>query len=692
MVTFRWRWRRLLGSVLAAATAATGLIGLAGPGAPAQAGGRHDHSGLFDLQAHRGGLGLRVESTLAAFGNALQLGVRTLELDVQITGDGQAVVTHDRRISAAKCADTAPARPGDPDFPYVGKYVHTLTLAQVRTLDCGSRTLPGHPGQTAVPGATMPLLREVLALVNRYGARDVRLNIETKVEAGAPHETAPREQFVQVTAAEIRAAGLLRQATVQSFDWGALMRMGEVEPRLPLVALTNYDFLQVGQPGASPWLGGIDIDDFGGDPIRAIRTFGASAFSPVHGFPQDGTVTDPDYRPYVTKDLVRHAHRHGIAVVPWTVDDPPTMAKLIDDGVDGIITDYPDRLRDLLAQRRMRLPRAYASPFDVQAHRGGRWERPENTLPAFAHSLADPAVSTLELDTGMTRDGHLVVLHDRTISGSHCADTGPVRTGDPMFPYVGKLVRDLTLRQLKTLDCGSVPVPALPEQVLVPGARIPTLDEVFALVRDSGRRDIRFNIETKISPMVDDTAPYRVFTAALVHAVERARLVDRVTIQSFDWRTIMLARKLDHRIATVALVWQYGPAECASLADECSLQAVYGDPSVTSPWTGGLDWWDHRDLGKLVRAAGASTVSANWQVHDPDQPTVVDPDWYLRQDPRYFHGPTVPVLQQRDRLLVVPYTINDATHMQRAIDLGVDGIITDDQRTLIEVAIRNGLR
>ncbi|MDG4834481.1 glycerophosphodiester phosphodiesterase family protein [Solwaraspora sp. WMMD1047] len=686
-------------AILSALLVGAGLLAAPGPAsaAPAPGMGHAARSGWhrpggFDLQAHRGGLGLRVESTLAAFGNALRLGVSTLELDVQITADARAVVTHDRRISPAKCADTAPVTPGDPAWPYVGRYVNTLTLAQIRTLDCGSATLPDRPGQVAVPGARMPLLSEVFALVKRYRASGVRLNVETKVEAGAPTETAPREQFVQVTAAEVRRAGLVDQVTIQSFDWGALMRMAEVEPRLPLVALTNYDFLQVGAPGASPWLGGIDIDDFGGDPIRAIRSFGAAAFSPVHGFPQNGTVDDPNYRPYVTRDLVRHAHRHGIKVVPWTVNDPPTMAKLLDDGVDGLITDYPDRLRSVLAQRRLPLPRSYASPFDVQAHRGGRADRPENTLPAFAHALTNPAVSTLELDTGVTRDGHLVVLHDRTVNGSHCADTAPVRPGDPQFPYVGKLVHELTLRQLRTLDCGSITPPDAPDQVPVPGARVPTLDEVFGLVRASGRDDVRLNIETKISPVVADTAPYREFTARLVRAVERNRMVDRVTIQSFDWRTITYARLLNRRLETVALVWQYGPAECATLADECSLRAVYDDPSVRSPWTGGLDWWRYRDLGRLVRAAGAGTVSVNWQVHDPGQPTVTSPDWYLRESPAYFHGPTVDVLRRRDGLKVVPYTVNDPVIMQRVIDLGVDGIITDDPDALIAVAIRNGLR
>ncbi|WP_344510787.1 glycerophosphodiester phosphodiesterase family protein [Dactylosporangium maewongense] len=637
----------------------------------------------FDIQAHRGGLGLRSESTLSSFGNALRLGVTTLELDIQITADGQAVVTHDRRVSGAKCLDTAPVAAGDPVFPYVGKFIKDLTLAQVRTLDCGSKGLPEHPGQLLTPGSRMPLLHEVFDLVARYGNEDVKFNLETKVEAGAPQETAPREQFVQVAAREIRAAGLLRRVTIQSFDWGALRRFREVEPRLALVALTNRDFLQTGQPGASPWLGGLDIDDFGGDPIAAVKSIGVTSFSPVHGFPQNGKVTDAGYQPYVTAAMVRHAHANGIKVIPWTVDDPATMNKLIDDGVDGIITDYPDRLRTVAAQRGFTLPRGTKSPFDIQAHRGGKATRPENTLAAFRNSLGNADISTLELDTGVTKDGVLVVSHDRSLNGSHCRDTAPVRPGDPLFPYIGKSIHDLTLAQVKTVDCGNASAP---------GERIPTLDELFAVVKSSGRDDIRLNIETKISPTVADTEPYWIFTIRLVTAISKAGLDRRVTIQSFDWRTIQLSRALNPRIETVALVWQYGPAECATLADECSLQAVYGNPSVKSPWTGTLDWWKHRDLGKLVKASGASTVSANWQVHDPAQGTVVSDDWYLRQNPAYFHGPTVDVLHRRDGLKVVPYTIDDEPTMDRAIALGVDGIISDDPGKLITVARRAGLR
>jgi glycerophosphoryl diester phosphodiesterase len=651
----------------------------------------------FDLQAHRGGMGLRPESTLSSFGNGMQVGVSTLELDVQIAEDGVAVVTHDRQVSPRPCQDTAPAFEGDPEYPYVGKYVKTLTLEQIKTLDCGTRrtTDPNDPfikTMEMVPGSKMPTLTEVFDLVKRYGADDVMLNVETKVEAGAPEETAPREQFVQVVAEDVREAGFLDRVTIQSFDWGALMRMREVEPALPIVALTNKDFLQCGQPGASPWLGGIDADDYGCNLVRAADSFGADALSPVHGSPQNGTVNDPGYEPYTTREMVDEAHAAGIEVVPWTIDDKPTMRKLIEDGVDGIITDYPDRLRQVMREYSLRLPRPVASPFDVQAHRGGRMYRPENTLPAFRYALENEDVSTLELDTGVTQDGRLVVSHEREISAAVCADTAPVKPNDREYPYVGDLIKTLTLAQVRTLDCGSKTNPDLPKQQAVPGAKMPTLSQVFGAVRESGRDDVRLNVETKLSPLAkDETVSPETFARKLVRGIEAARMAERTTIQSFDWRTIRESRTLNREIGTVALIWQYGPEECDTLADECSLRPVYDNPRVESVWTAPQDWWRVRDVGRLVRGVGASTVSANWQVHDPDQERVKSEDFYLRQDPRYFHGPEVPRLQARG-LKVVPYTVNDEETMQRVIDLGVDGIISDDHEVLIQVAKRNGLR
>lgn len=313
----------------------------------------------FDLQAHRGGLGLTVESTLASFARGLETGVSTLELDLQITKDGHEVITHDRKISDKKCLGTGPVTPGDPQYPYVGKYIKDLTFAQVRSLDCGSLTQPQFPGQQASPGAKMPTLAEVFALADSYRASQVKFNIEIKVEAGAPEQTAPREQFVSVALREIEAAHMQHRVSIQSFDWGALRLVQEQAPQIPTVALTNKDFLQAGQPGKSPWLGGIDADDFGGDLVAAAASLGFNAISPVHGTPQNGTVVDPNYVPYVTADMVARAHAAGMQVIPWTVDDKPTMRSLIEVGVDGLITDYPDRLRDVMGEYGMKLPRGF---------------------------------------------------------------------------------------------------------------------------------------------------------------------------------------------------------------------------------------------------------------------------------------------------------------------------------------------
>ncbi len=320
----------------ATAIQAVGPLGLTAGRAEAAA------PGQFDLQAHRGGLGLVTESTLEAFANALELGVTSLELDVRLTEDGHPVVTHDRRVSAIKCRDTAPAFAGDPEFPYVGELVLHLSVAQVSTLDCGWQQLPGFPFQRVVAGARMPLLSEVFDLIACYDAKRVRVGIDPKFAADAPRETAPRRQLVRVVAREVRGARMLERVTIQSSDWRILMRMRRLEPGLPIVAAASGSFLQAGKPGASPWLGGIDIDDFHGSLVAAAASFGADGIAP--------------YAPYVTRRLVRQAHDAGMTVLAWTVDDPATMSSLIDARVDGIITDYPDRLRALLTRRGLRPP------------------------------------------------------------------------------------------------------------------------------------------------------------------------------------------------------------------------------------------------------------------------------------------------------------------------------------------------
>lgn len=306
----------------------------------------------FDLQSHRGGRGETTEESLRAFAKSLELGVTTLELDVVISRDGQPLVWHDPVIQADKCSDTAPAFPGDPQFPYVGKLVHDLDLAQLRTLDCGT-LLAGFPDAEVARGNQIATLPEVFAVADAHRA-DVRFNIETKVEAAEPETSAPPEQFVDAILAAVRAAGKTDRVDVQSFDWRTLPMVRAAEPGIPLVALWDDSTFVPG----SPWLAGIDPAVVG-DPITAATMVGANVLSPGYSVPYGLTPADPDFALVADRAFVDRAHARGLRVIPWTIDDPGAMRAQIEAGADGIITDYPTRLRRVLADLGMPLPPAY---------------------------------------------------------------------------------------------------------------------------------------------------------------------------------------------------------------------------------------------------------------------------------------------------------------------------------------------
>ncbi|MDR3655748.1 MAG: glycerophosphodiester phosphodiesterase [Mycobacterium sp.] len=293
----------------------------------------------FDLQAHRGGRGETTEESLRAFAKSLELGVSTLELDIAITRDGQPLVWHDPTIQAEKCSDTAPAFAGDPQYPYVGRLVHDLTLVQIRTLDCGKR-IGEFPDAEVVRGNKIATLPEVFALTDSYHAA-VRFNIETKVEADKPGDSAGPQEFVDVILAAVRSAGEVDRAEIQSFDWRTLPMVRRAEPSIPLVALYNE---QTWAPD-SRWLAGENAAVIG-DPMIGAKLVGADVISPRY--------TLVDGKPYVDR-----AHWMGLKVIPWTVNDADTMRQQIADGVDGLITDYPTLLRNVMADLGMPLPPPY---------------------------------------------------------------------------------------------------------------------------------------------------------------------------------------------------------------------------------------------------------------------------------------------------------------------------------------------
>ncbi|MFE5836757.1 glycerophosphodiester phosphodiesterase family protein [Arthrobacter sp. NPDC056493] len=335
------------GTAVAAPTADAGSPSSNAAGSETSAIKTIERNGSFDLQSHRGGRGEWTEESLAAFANSLKLGVSTLELDTHLTDDGKVIVWHDDTIQANKCVDTAPATANDPEYPYVGRRVAELSLAQIKTLNCGFRQLPGYPEQQVIEGNRIAELRDVFQLVHDFGAKKVRFNVETKVEDGQAGG-AGSVALTKAVVTEIYMAGMSGRSTVQSFDWSTLNYTRKIAPQLPVVALSSGDaWLQVGKPGAAPELGGIDIDDYDGSLPKAAKALGYDVISPAFAS--------------VTPKMIAEAHEFGLPVIPWTVNTTADMARLMDLGVDGIITDYPTRLRTLMDQRGLKLPKAYAS-------------------------------------------------------------------------------------------------------------------------------------------------------------------------------------------------------------------------------------------------------------------------------------------------------------------------------------------
>ena len=300
----------------------------------------------FDLQGHRGARGLAPENTLAGFSRALAIGVTTLEMDVGVTRNGIVVALHDQRLNPATTRDASGRW-----LPTEGPRVNSLTLGTLKSYDVGrldpaSRYAKQFPGQIPSDGARIPTLEEVFVLVGQQSNAQVRFNIETKRNPERADSSPPAKAFAQALLAAIRKHRMGGRVTIQSFDWSTLKEVQRLAPHLPTSYLTVgqrwLDNLRVNQPGSSPWLGGLDIDDFGGSAPRAIKAAGGASWSPY-------------FREVMAKDLAL-AHELGLSVKVWTVNDPVWMAKMIDMGVDGIITDYPHRLRAVMAERGLPLP------------------------------------------------------------------------------------------------------------------------------------------------------------------------------------------------------------------------------------------------------------------------------------------------------------------------------------------------
>ena len=265
----------------------------------------------------------------------------------------------------------------------------------------------------------------------------------------------------------------------------------------------------------------------------------------------------------------------------------------------------------------------FGEQIEVQGHRGCRAVRPENTLPAFQHAV-ELGVGVLEMDIAVTKDNQLVISHDPFITPERCLDVD----GKPLKDKIA--IHTLSLEEVKKYDCGSIKNPKFPNQVTIPHTSIPTLDEMFDMVMSLGTpqsKKVRFNIETKIYISHPELTPGpEQFAEMLVNKIKKHGMLARSIIQSFDYRTLVAAKRIDSSTKT-AMLTEGGFYPYAAIAKK------YGFTYISPEYT-----WINEDAVKELHAINVQ---------------------------------------------VIPWTPNDPVEWDKLIAIGVDGIITDDPEALI---------
>ena len=286
----------------------------------------------IELHGHRGARGLFPENTLAGFAGALAIGVDAIELDVAMTADNVVVVTHDPRVNPDITRTADGTWLNGP-----GPAIRALRAADLAEYDVGRiRATTGYaaawPDQVPCDGARIPALAEVLRLDAPM------LNIELKTFPFQPDLTADGVIMAEAVMAVADACGATPRIMVQSFDWRGPRHLRRVRPEIRVAWLTSRALLS----GARTWWDGPHPDDFGGSVPRAVAAEG-------------GPTWGPDFAD-LTEESLAEAHSLGLRVVPWTVNQPDDMRRLIRWGVDGLITDRPDLARQALAAEGCDLP------------------------------------------------------------------------------------------------------------------------------------------------------------------------------------------------------------------------------------------------------------------------------------------------------------------------------------------------
>ncbi|WP_278850442.1 glycerophosphodiester phosphodiesterase [Megamonas funiformis] len=309
---------------------------------------------VFDLEAHRGGRDIRPENTLYSYAYAIELGATSIECDMQLTKDGQIVMSHNPILNSDITRDE------NGNYIENNKYdIRLMIVDELKKFDVGvmdpncGEYYDLHGKTQFTYDAKIPTLEELMQLIQSYGDKNIVLNIETKsypdpASAGYKNNADPKK-FVEVFNNIVKKYDMEDRVVLQSFDWQTLIEMKKLNPNISTSALwqeqpswgRDSESLRRYEKKKSPWLGGLDIKDYQGNPVKAAHAIGADIISP--------------YYTEISKQDVDEAHSLGMKVVPWTVNNEKDMNMLLDMGVDGIISDKPWLLKQVLEKRNIKL-------------------------------------------------------------------------------------------------------------------------------------------------------------------------------------------------------------------------------------------------------------------------------------------------------------------------------------------------
>ncbi|MFZ4115749.1 MAG: glycerophosphodiester phosphodiesterase family protein [Chthoniobacterales bacterium] len=336
-------------------------------------------SQYIEVYAHRGARGLAPENTVHAYQKGLAIGTDWVDMDIGITRDGVLVVYHDlflnpdilRKNGKFWAKDKTgflqqlTEAPGGIEKNIQPYLIKNLSLEELQQYDAGrlnpdSSYARYFQRQEGVDGIKVPTLKEVITTVNKITDQHAFFQIEIKNDPTHLTWTVSREKFATTLDHFLRKNKLVNRVEIQAFDWKVLMKLHQLNPDLKLAFLVTKDGItKMHDPDpakARLWTGGYLLTDYKSSIPQMIKDLGGSCYEP-----EDRALTKED---------LEEAHRLGLKVVVWTwpevagsTFDPPMINKLISWGVDGIITDDPDKLRASLADHGLPLPPSYPSAY-----------------------------------------------------------------------------------------------------------------------------------------------------------------------------------------------------------------------------------------------------------------------------------------------------------------------------------------